>query len=244
MTIFVALDPVDGFALTDAALIVGINATAPGLRRAGFGVGTYINNRLRDIDETDSDVWDPDCAPGWYWTDANGVQERAPLTNAQQVAQDIGDFKDAVEREALDWERVLAEEAFSPHTDSGHAWSDDLLHALLKPNIRGIQQLLAAAKRQPNNNNLAAYRLRLASFIAIARDPGVRGIYASAEKSAWRPHRAGTTAYGYDVSTGGIRTYDDDDDPDTDEVAVAYPVSYPDGFTVVTWDALAAVRGL
>jgi len=239
MAIYLALDDIDGFSLTEASLIVGINATQAGLRAAGFtAVRGYRNDRLRSIDETDEDVWDILCAPGWYWTAADGVQERPPLTHAQQVAQDIGDFQDAVEREAVEWERVIAEESFSPHTDSGHLWTDDLLHALLKPNIRGLERLLADAKATPSATTITAYRLRLDSFIAIAREPGVRDIYRAANKSVWRPLRAGAYAYGYDTATGGIRRAGV---PPED---VRFAVEYPDGETVVTWDALAAVRAL
>ena len=242
MTLYLALDPVTGFAQTEAGYIAGINPTARGIEAAGFASGDgYTGNRLVTIDETDDTKWDDECAPGWYWV--NGVvQEDPPLTNAQQVAHDIERFKAAVETEAVDWEQVVAEENFQPHTDSGHAWSDDLLHSLIKPNIRLQVTRLETAKGTPNAANIAAYTsptdgLSLDLFIAAAAY-GVVNIYRNATKSVWRAKRTGENAYGYDVVGGGVRQAGS---PLAD---VMSPVTYPTGTTVVTYDALAAVRGL
>ena len=238
MTVYLALDPLTGFDQTDAGYIAGINPTARGLEDAGFAAASgYTGNRVVTIDETDDSVWNDDLSVGWYWV--NGVvQESEPLTLAGQVAQDISAFQDAVEREALEWERVVAEENFQPHTDSGHAWSGDLLHALIKPNIRLQVTRLETAKGTPNAANIAAYSAgdqTLAHFIAGA-DYGVINIYRNAIKSVWRPLRAGGSAYGYDVATGHIRV--------VSTTPVQTAVTYPDGLSVVTWDALSAVRGL
>ena len=239
MTLYLALDPVSGLSQASAGEIVAINATAQVLIDAGFTVaGGYTGDRVQTIDETDSSVWDDDCAPGWYWTLTGGVQAAIPLTPSQIVAQDIRLFQNAVEREAVEWEQVVAEENFQPHTDSGHSWSNDLLHSLIKPNIRLYERLLDTAKGLPNNANRAAYKegnQTLAHFIAGA-DYGVINIYRNALKSVWRPLRAGGSAYGYDVATGNIRV--------VDTTPVQTAVTYPDGETVATWDALAAVRSL
>ena len=240
MTLYLALDPVTGFAQGAAGAIVGINPTATGIEAAGFASADgYTGDRLVTIDETDSSVWDDECEPGWYWV-GGAVQQAVPLTLAEQVARDIRRFQEAVEREALEWERVVAEENFQPHTDSGHAWSGDLLHALLKPNIRLQTTRLAAAKATPNAANITAYtaptdHLSLAAFIAGA-EYGVLNIYRNALKSVWRPLRAGGSAYGYDATTGNLRV--------VDTTPVQAAVTYPDGETVVTWDALQAVRNL
>ena len=229
MTIRLALDPVDGFRLNQAGLIAGISPTIAGLDAAGFG--TYTGFGVRNIDETDTDVWSDDCEPGWYWFDGK-VQPSKPLTNAERVAVDIANFKESVEREAVDWERVVAEENFQPHTDSGHAWSTDLLHALIKPNVRGLVVLLTTAEGDASDDNITAYRARLDSFIGIAENPGVLAIYHNADKAVWRPLRTGDRAYGYDPTTHGTRT------------GASFAVAYPDGESVATWDALGAVRGL
>ena len=232
MTVYLALDPVTGHAQSDAGLIVGINPTAAGIEAAGFASASgYTGDRLVTIDETDSAVWSNACEPGWYLVDG-AVQQHKPLTLAERVAVDVSNFKQAVERESVEWERVVAEENFAPHTDSGHAWSTDLLHALLKPNIRGLVVLLTTAKGAPTQDNVDAYALRLASFLSIADTPGVLSIYQNADKAVWRPLRTGARAYGYDADTGGTRT------------GVSFAVSYPTGETVATWDALDAVRSL
>ena len=240
MTLYLALDTLAGFDVTAAAQIAGINPTARGIEAAGFASADgYTGSRLVTIDETDDTKWDDDCAPGWYLV-GGVVQEEPPLTHTEQVAHDIERFQAAVEREALEWERVVAEENFQPHTDSGHSWSGDLLHALIKPNIRLQVTRLEEAKGTPNAANIAAYttptdHLSLAAFIAGA-DYGVLNIYRNALKSVWRPLRAGGSAYGYDATTGNIRV--------VDSSPVQAAVTYPDGFTVVTYDALQAVRDL
>ena len=244
MTIRLALDPIAGHDISDTGVIVAISPTTAGLDALGFdSAAGYTGNRVVSIDETDSAVWNNDCEPGWYHH-SSAVQIARPLTVAERIAVDISNFKESVEREAIDWERVLAEESFSPHTDSGHRWSDDLLHSLIVPNIRGLVILLESASGSPSTTAVAAYRLRLDSFISIAENPGVLHIYNNADKAVWRPLRNGTVAYGYDASNGGRRLVDHDDDPLTDDQVVAYPVTYPIGETVATWDALAAVRGL
>ena len=236
MTVYLALDAIAGHDLANrTGLIRIINPTIAGLQTAATAAGLdrtdYNGLRLRAIDETDSSVWDDDCQPGWYLVE-DAVQQSKPLTDTETVAVDISNFRDAVEREAVDWERVLAEENFNPHLDSGHSWSDDLLHALLVPNIRGLVVLLETAKATPNAANITAYRARLDSFIGIAADPGVLSIYRNGDKAVWRPKRDGLRAYAYDTTTGGVRAN------------VSFAVSYPTGETVVTWDALGAVRSL
>ena len=229
MTVRLALDPVAGFRLNQVGLIAAINPTVSGLD--AVTQTTYTGFGVRNIDETDTAVWDDNCEPGWYWADGK-VQPSKPLTNAERVVVDIANFKEAVEREAQDWERIVAEENFAPHPDSGHAWSSDLLHALLKPNIRGLVVLLTTAKGDASDDNITAYRVRLDSFISIAETPGVLAIYRNADKAVWRPLRTGERAYGYDTTTGGTRT------------GVSFGVTYPDGESVATWDALSAVRGV
>ena len=155
---------------------------------------------------------------------------------ADQVAYDISRFKASVDQEANDLQVVLAREAMSPHTDSGHLWSDDLLHSLVKPNIRGLAVLLATAKASPTILGISQYQPRLESFVRVANEPGLLGLYEGADKAVWRALRAGAHAYGYDVVTGGIRV--------AGGSPVAFAVSYPTGETVATYDALGAVRSL
>ena len=244
MTIRLALDPITGHDIDTTGVIVAISPTTAGLDALGFdSAAGYTGDRVVSIDETDSAVWNNDCEPGWFHH-SNAVQIARPLTVTEQIAVDTSNFQESVEREAVDWERVLAEESFSPHTDSGHKWSDDLLHSLLVPNIRGLVVLLENADTTPNAGNITAYRARLDSFIAIAETPGVLRIYNEADKAVWRPLRSGSFAYGYDVDTGGIRTFDHDGNPATAERQVAFSVQYPVGTTVATWDALAGVRAL
>ena len=157
-------------------------------------------------------------------------------TLAEQVAVDIQRFQESVDLEANDLQVILAREAISPHTDSGHLWSDDLLHSLVKPNIRGLEVLLAAAKAAPTILLIAQYQPRLESFFRVSRNPGLIGLYENATKAVWRPLRTGEHAYGYDVGTGGIRVAGGN--------PVSFAVTYPTGETVVTYDALSAVRNL
>ena len=240
MTIRLAIDPVPGFSVPTVGEIVGMNPTAQGLIDAGFTAAKgYTGDRVVTIDDTDDSLFDPNTEIGWYLS--GGVtQVDVPLTNAEFVAQDIRDFQAAVEREAIDWERVVAEESFSPHTDSGHSWSDDLLHSLIIPNIYLQYDRLKTAKASPTPANIDAYedgRQTLNLFIAAA-DYGVLNIYHNANKSVWRPLRAGTVAYGYNLADGGIRQFGDP--PANVETAVTYPT----GTTVATWDALGSVRAL
>ena len=237
MTVYLALDKLAGIPQADGGLIRATNGTVAGLTAAGFGnTDGYRGDRRVSIDETDTDVWDDDCEPGWYWYNGK-VQQSKPLTNAQRVAVDISNFKESVEREAREWVQVEAEESFSPSTDSGHAWPGDLLHSLLVPNTRIIFLLLETAKATPSDENIAAYRARVDSFNAIAEDPGVVRISREADRSFWRPKRGGLWAYGYDVDNGRARQ-----DEHGADIRVA--VTYPTGETVATWDALAAVRSL
>ena len=104
--------------------------------------------------------------------------------------------------------------------------------------------MLNNAKNTPSAENIALYRARLDSFLSIGNDPGVVSIYRNAAKSVWRPLRNGVAAYGYDISTGGIRYVDHDGDAATPQVPVRFPVSYPAGETVATWDVIAAVEAL
>ena len=239
MTIRLAIDEVPGFSVPSVGLIVGMNPTAQGLIDAGFTAARgYTGNRVVTIDDTDDSLFDPNTEIGWYLS-GGATQVEVPLTNAQLVAQDIVDFKNAVEREAIDWERVVAEESFSPHTDSGHAWSHDLLNSLIIPNIRLQFTRLETAKASPTPANIDAYEdgeQNLARFIAAA-DYGVLNIYHNADRSVWRPLRSGLAAYGYDLATGGIRQ---SGNPASDvSTAVDYGTD-----TVATWDALQAVRSL
>ncbi|MCY4056642.1 MAG: hypothetical protein OXG44_01440 [Gammaproteobacteria bacterium] len=243
MTIYLALDYISPAFDFPNGEIRAINRTQQGIADLGYTTADgYTGNRLRAIDETSAD-WDNDCVPGWLYIHTGQtpkVVAALPRTAAQQradqVAADIALLQDAVNREADDWERVVARENFSPHTDSGHSWSDDLLHSLIKPNIRGLVVLLAAAKASPTQNNITAYRARLDSFVAIASDPGVLNIYNDADKSVWRPLRTGDYAYGYDTASGGVRTVNNNQ--------VRFAVTYPTGESVATWDALAAVDAL
>ena len=249
MTVYLALDPLPGIPLASGGHIVGLNSTQQGVIDALAARATATSqdyteaNRVVSIDETDDTVWDMDVAPdaGWYYAAATGaISTTPPRTFAQQVAHDIARFQEAVEREAREWERVVAEENFQPHTDSGHAWSSDLLHALIKPNIRLQFLRLEAAKASPTAEKITAYtsptdHLSLDAFLGAAAY-GVLTIYRQAVKATWRPLRAGGSAYGYDVATGNIRVVD------TSPVQAA--VAYPPGETVATWDALQAVRNL
>ena len=157
-------------------------------------------------------------------------------TLPEQVAYDISRFKNAVNREEEDLSTVLTRETFAPHADSGHLWSDDLLHSLVKPNIRGLESLLATEKASPTIIGISRYSPRLESFIRISQDPGLVGLYENADKAVWRPLRGGTMAYGYDTATGGVRVAGGNQ--------VAFAVTYPAGDTVATYDALSAVRAL
>ena len=240
MTVRLAIDEVPGFSVPSVGLIVGMNPTAQGLIDAGFTASKgYTGNRVVTIDDTDDSLFDPNTEIGWYLS-GGATQVEVPLTNAQFVAQHIRDFQAAVEREAIDWERVVAEENFSPHTDSGHAWSDDLLHSLIIPNIRLQFTRLETAKGSPTPANIEDYEdgeQNLARFIAAA-NYGVLNIYHNADKSVWRPLRSGAVAYGYNLADGGIRQTGNP--PANVETAVTYPT----GTTVATWDALQAVRSL
>ena len=240
MTVRLALDAIEGHALAagGTGIVVGINGTLAGLRAAGFTTAKgYTGVRRQDIDETDADKFPADATVGWY-LHGGKLQFARPRTFAEQVAFDILGFQNSVLREERDIERIKAQEALAPHTDSGHLWSDDVIHAIAKPHIRLLEGLLATAKTTPNADNIAAYATQLAVFNATALDPGLLGIYKNATKSVWRPKRDGLFAYGYDTATGGVRQAGDP------LVDVRFPVTYPQGQNVVTWDALAAVEAL
>lgn len=223
-----------GLAAPDG-VIVGMADSAADLVAAGFPAATYRGDRVATVDTTDGSAWDADCQPGWFWV-SSAVARTAPVSASEQVAADIPRFQAAVEREAEDLEKVLAREAISPHTDSGHKWSDDLLHALIKPNVRLLEVRLAAAKANPSSTTIAAYADKLTAFLAAANTLGLVAIFEGADKSVWRPLRSGEHAYGYDATNGGIRLESGSQVKDA--------VSYPDGETVGTWDALAAVEAL
>ena len=216
-------------------LVVGMADSVADLRAAGFAAAAYTGTRLAQVDTADANAWNADAQPGWYWISGATVRT-PPVAPADQVAADVLLLQAAVNREAEDLERILAREAMSPHTDSGHKWSNDLLHALVKPNIRLLVLGLTAAKAAPSSTTIAAYRDGLDRFVAIADDPGLVGLYDGADKAVWRPKRDGSGAYGYDVDTGGVRQASGAD--------VMANVSYPDGESVATWDALAAVENL
>ena len=245
MTIYLALDYISAAFDLPNGEIVAINRTVQGLADIGFGsTEGYTGNRLRSIDETSAD-WDDDCTQGWYYLHTGHtpkVMAELPRTAAQQradqVARDIARLREAIEREVVDWEKLLAKEAISPHWDSGHAWSDDLLHALLKPWMRVHVLRLTTAKASPTQVNIDAYTADLNRFIALADTLGIESVYDNAVKSEWRPQRAGTTAYRYDTADGGILR--DEHNAPVGSVAVTYPT----GETVATWDALAAVDAL
>lgn len=89
MTIYVALDSIDGQTLPTGR-IVGINRTVAGLTAAGFAAPTYTtgNNRVVAIDETDDAVWDNDCVPGWFLV-GGVVQFTTPVTDLEGLREDI-----------------------------------------------------------------------------------------------------------------------------------------------------------
>lgn len=244
MTVYMALDYISAAFDLPNGHIVAINRTVQGLTDIGYGSAEgYTGNRLRSIDETSAD-WDINCEPGWYYLHTGHtpkVMAELPRTAAQlradQVDLDIARFQEAVEREVVDWERLLAKEAISPHVDSGHAWTDDLLHALLKPWMRVHVLRLTTAKATPTQVNIDAYTADLTRFIALADTLGIEHIYDNAIKAEWRGVRAGTTAYRYDPTDGGILG-------GVDSPTGSVTVTYPDGETVATWDALAAVEAL
>jgi len=246
MTVYLALDAtgVTGRDLPDGE-IVAINRTVAGLRTLGYTAALgYRNDRLRSIDETGAD-WDADCVPGWYYIHTGqtpkvlaALPKTAAQLRADQVALDIVRFQEAIAREVIDWEKILAKEAISPHVDSGHAWSNDLLHALLKPWMRVHVVRLTTAKATPTQANIDAYTADLTRFITLAETLGIESVYNNAIKAEWRPLRAGTTAYRYDTADGGILR--DEHNAPTGTVAVTYPT----GESVATWDALAAVDAL
>lgn len=245
MTVYLALDPIPGAEYPyPNGQIVAVNRTIQGLQALGFtNANGYSGARLRSVDETGAD-WNLLCAPGWYYIHASvpKVLEMLPRNAVQQradtVADDILRLKEAVNREIIDWERILAKEALSSHLDSGHAWSDDLLHGLLKPWMRVHVVRLTTAKASPTQTNINAYAADLTRFIALAETLGVEHVYDHAIKAEWRANRAGSVAYRYDTADGGILR-DGSDDP-IGSVAVTYPT----GESVATWDALAAVEAL
>ena len=223
-----------------ARRVHGVAATTAALDSADRALGDGYTHL--DLDDGYTGYMDVTGDGTWYYDSSTTPHSFTRIvpneyrTAATIVADDIAAFKAAVLRETRDWEEVIARENFSPHTDSGHSWSDDLLHSLLTPNIRGLVVLLETAKATPTQTAIDAYRARLDSFNTIAEDPGVLHIYQNALKAVWRPLRGGTHAYGYDVETGGIRTVGGNQ--------VRFDVTYPASENVATWDALGAVEAL
>ena len=241
MTIYLALDELPGFTLgagTGAARIAAISADLTTLVQVVADLpnsGSYtIGTTVQTIDETDDSKWDDNCIPGWYWS-AGVVQKTRPLTVAQRLDAGIRTLKAVVQREEREWELVLARESFAPQFDSGHLWSDDIMHAIIKPNIRLQVILWTTAKATPNAANVGLAEGSLAFFEAAA-GYGVRQIYASGDKSVWRPLRDGLVAAGYDIDTGGIRSIG--------ATPIRRAVTYPTGESVATWDAISAVESL
>jgi len=250
MTIYLALDYISASFDLPNGEIVAINRTTAGLEAAGYGTAQgYTGNRRRSIDETSAD-WDINCEPGWYYLHTGHtpkVMADLPRTAAQQradqVALDIARLKAALDQGVLDWELILAKERFAPHTDSGHALSDDIMHGLIKGWIRVHVTGLAAAKANPTQDLIDAYTPDLTRFILLAETLGVVAVYDKiaanpTSKAEWRGNRAGTTAYRYDTADGGILR--DEHNAAVGTVAVTYPT----GENVMTWDALAAVDAL
>ena len=83
MTLHLAIDAVTGVSLPDG-LIRGIAESEADLRTQGFVAATYTGNRLATVDETDSDVWNNDCIPGWYYVGGK-VQVSSPQTDIDRL---------------------------------------------------------------------------------------------------------------------------------------------------------------
>ena len=99
MTIYLALDPIDGGPALPSGRIAGIGETSAGLTAQGFSQSTYRQNRRRSIDETDSDVWDNDCEPGWFYNHAAGaVQLEAPMSDLDTLKSRFRAFHDSAEK--------------------------------------------------------------------------------------------------------------------------------------------------
>lgn len=217
---------------------VGIPAQ---LTAAGF---TDVSARI-ELD--DSEENQADVVKGWHRVTPSGGTAEWRLvglsTFAEQVASDISRLKSAVQREVEQWEKVLAKEAISPHTDSGHLLSDDVIHALFKPWMRVHVLRLTTAKATPNAANITAYKADLDRFVLLADLLGADGVYdqialTQAVKTEWRGNRSGLVAYRYDAADGGILR-----DAQNDPVG-SVAVTYPGGDTVATWDAIGAVEAL
>ena len=241
MTLYLALDELDGFTLgagSGAARIAAITIDLTTMTRVIADLpnsGSYtLGTTVQTIDETDDDVWDDNCIPGWYWVGGE-VQNTRPLTLAQRLDAGINRLKAAVRREEREWEVVLARESFTPQTDSGHRWSDDLMHALIKPNRRLQVLLWTAAKTTTDETTVATAEGALAAF-EHAADYGVEQIFINGDKTVWRPLRAGAEAIGYDTTTGGVRSVGGNE--------VRQAVTYPAGESVATWDAIGDVEAL
>lgn len=223
----------------DCRRVAGVAVDQQGLRDAGLETSSYDEWTL---DDTWTGAYDVTGDGTWYWChqeDPQRFTQELPAeyqVMADVVASDIEDLQAAMAQELDDWRLILVQEDISPHTDSGHPWSSDLMHALIKPNLRRLSLLLTAAKASPSATTIAAYRDSLDRFVAAAQVVGIRHIYATADKAVWRPKRSGAMAYGYDLTTGGVRQENGAD--------VAHAVAYPTGETVATWDAIAEVNGL
>ena len=189
------------------------------------------------IDTDDTNALNVDI--GWHYvtpTDGSGEWRRYGLLTGPETVKEFAlEFIAAVRREERDLSLLYAKELIAPHTDSGHRWVDDLLHALVKPHIRAISTSITALWNAGATNaaTIAAVNAAVDSFVDIASDPGLVGVYDSADKSVWRPLRLGARAYPYDTDTGGIDTGRTDS-----------AVTYPTGETVVTYDALNEIDRL
>lgn len=229
---YLALDIIDAVKYPlPAGIIVGMNPTIAGLRNAGFSSSVYRGQRLRQIDTSDSAVWNNNCAPGWFYQ--NGAVRRVLLlTNSDQVDKDIGIFSGVFyQAESTDFQRLLAREKVDTTIDSGHSWVDDEIHSWIKPWGRLTTSLLAAEKASANPNP-ANYRDVLNAFLRQALTPGVIGFNEDGDRSVWRPLRTGVVAWEFDTDTGGTKA------------GTNRTVSYPDGLTVATWNFYAAVNAL
>ncbi len=228
-----AIDALDGFTLASSTgKIVGVAATDADLRAAGFTAAKgYQNNRLVHIDDTDSSKWNPNVEPGWYLLNG-AVQSAMPLTSLQTVQRDINIFRGVfTEKEDAELPKLLSREKVDTVLDSGHSWVDDILHGWVKPWLRLVEKQLREQKAATNPDP-TVYAADLAAFLLQADTPGLLGFHAAALRATWRPLRGGTVAWEYDSATGGTKT------------GTSRAVTYPDGFTVATWSAYAAMQTL
>ena len=228
---YIALDPtgITGHDLP-TGWVVGMNSTEAGLRAAGFDATTYTGNRIVNVDESTA-AWNKDAAIGWFWH--NGALKRElPLTNAAQVQRDIEIVRDMFTfREAQDFPKLLSREKVDTVLDNGHSWVDDIIHAWIKPWLRLVEKQLREQKAATNPDP-TVYAADMAALLLQAETPGMLVFHAAADRSVWRPLRAGTVAWEYDSATRGTKS------------GTSRTVTYPDGFTVATWSAYAAMQTL